>query len=460
MSSTAVGAFLDDATRLGVELNSLMVWRGGAVAAEGWWWPYRPELPHMMHSATKSFLSAGVGLALAEGRFALTDKAISFFDPEQLPADVGENLRAMTVEDLLTQTSGHSQGASGSVWRFIKTSWVDEFFKIPVTYRPGAVFKYTSANSFLLSAILSQTTGGNAHAYITPRLLEPLGITGLSWDVGPEGINPGGNGISCRTADLLKLAILHLRGGVWDGRRVLPADWVGRATRPQRGNPHGYHWWMGPGGAFYAYGIFGQFAVAFPEHDAIVVTTASAPPAEETLRSLIWHHFPRAFQTTSPASNDEALAERLSGLRVLDPIARRESPTAAAISGRRFVAGANDDGMEAFRLDFSDGLCRLEVEDERGVHHVDMGLDAWIEGETSMTGALLHHGYEPGVQRVVAGARWTDDATLVLTWQFVETAFRDEVVLRFEGDTVTFDRTVNVNSRPTYRPRISARAAR
>jgi len=162
VAPAAIQAFLDDAARLGVELNSFMIWRGGAVIAEGSWWPYGPARRHMMHSATKSFLSAGVGLALSEGRFALEDRVVSFF-PDELPTAVSANLARMTVEDLLTQTSGHAQGASGSIWRGIATSWIAEFFKIPVVYAPGSTFKYTSANSFMLSAILSRTTGQTAH---------------------------------------------------------------------------------------------------------------------------------------------------------------------------------------------------------------------------------------------------------------------------------------------------------
>ena len=459
VSAAGVNAFIDDATRLGVELSGLMVWRAGAVAAEGWWWPYRAEVPHMMHSATKSFLSAGIGLALEDGRFALSDRVVDFF-PDHLPAKVNANLAAMTVEDLLTQTSGHAQGASGSVWRLIKTSWIDEFLKIPVVHPPGEVFRYTSANSFLLSAILSRTTGGNAHAWLEPRLLEPLGIEGLTWDVGPEDINPGGNGISCRTADLLKLAILHHQGGQWEGRQILPADWVVRATRPHRGNPHGYHWWMGPGGAYYAYGIFGQFAVVFPEHDAIVVVTASTPPLEETLRSLIWHHFPRAFEAkVGDVGAGRDLAARLSDLRVLPAPAQRPSPRAAMISGKTFVAEPNDDGVTSLRMTFTETHCELEITDARGTHQVLMGLRDWIEGNTTVSGAVLHHGYEPDAMRVVAGAAWLDDDTLEMTWQFVETAFRDQVRISFDGDALRLARSVNTNSRATFRPVIRARLA-
>lgn len=457
VSSDAIEAFLQEAAHLGVELNSFMVWRGGDVVAEGWWKPYRADRRHMMHSATKSFLSAGVGLAIAEGLFGLDDKVVSFF-PQHLPADLGPHLPLMTVEDLLTQTSGHAHGTSGAQWRGIPTSWIAEFFNIPVPFKPGTTFRYTSATSFMLSAILSQTTGDNAHAWLKPRLLEPLGIDDLAWDIGPENINPGGNGISARTADLLKLAILHLRGGVWNGVRILPEAWVREATTAKRGNPHGYHWWAGPGGAFYAYGVFGQFAFVFPEHDAIVVTTAATPYGEETLRSLIWTHFPAAFGPTPlPEAADAAHRSRWRNFELLPSLARTSPKTEAAVSGKTFDLESNADKAARLRLDFDADRCVFHLEDAKGAHQVVCGLGEWVESETTISGAPLHHGYEPPALKVVAGGQWTDATTFEMTWQFVETAFRDQVTLRFQGDTVTCDRTVNTNSlglstaRPTLR---------
>ena len=85
-----------------------------------------------------------------------------------------------------------------------------EFFKIPLAYAPGERFVYTSAASYMLSAILTRLTGQTMHDYLKPRLFEPLGIAGEAWDVGPDGVNPGGNGLVETTAALLKLGILHL----------------------------------------------------------------------------------------------------------------------------------------------------------------------------------------------------------------------------------------------------------
>src|SRR3546814_18626692 len=74
----------------------------------------------------------------------------------------------------------------------------------------------------MLSAIVTWITGETIAAYLTQRLFEPLGMGEVQWDIGPDGVNPGGNGIGIRTADALTLGHLHAQKGVWQGRQVLP----------------------------------------------------------------------------------------------------------------------------------------------------------------------------------------------------------------------------------------------
>ena len=168
----AVLDFIDRVFAKNLQLHSFMLFRGGHVVAEGWSWPYRRNRPHMMHSLTKSVTACGVGIAIDEGNFSLDDKVISFF-PDELPAEVNENLEAMTVRDLLTMQSGHAKSVSGSVFRQIDTSWVAEFFRIPVVFEPGSHFVYSSALSFMLSAIVTATTGQSVREYLEPRVFRP-----------------------------------------------------------------------------------------------------------------------------------------------------------------------------------------------------------------------------------------------------------------------------------------------
>lgn len=456
VDSGAILAFLDDVAAAGLEQNSFMLMRAGHVVAEGWWWPYLPQRMHMLHSLTKSITACGVGLAVDEGRFGLDDRVASFF-PAMVPANASANLKAMTVRDLLTMRTGHASETSGSVWRPIRTSWIAEFFKIPVPLEPGTRFVYTSAASYMLSAIVTRTTGKAMRDYLTPRLFDPLRMGPLAWDSSPDRVNPGGNGLSWTMADSAKLGALHAQRGLWRGRRVLSEKWVREATRrhatDEDGKGYGYHWWLFPdSNVYYAHGLFGQLSIVFPEQDA-VLAMHNAFNGIGKLRPLIHKHFPSAFGAARPPSPaTAAVTERVRRLTLLPAASPSASPVARRIDGRRFLISGNDQNVRNISFEFAPRRCTYRMTDDRGTHRIDNGIGAWLEGETSMTGNRLHHEYQPDSIRVVAGARWLDTNTFEMVWQYVETSFRDTVICRFDGDRLTLDRRVNVNSAETKLP--------
>ena len=195
--------FLGAVAEAGLELHSFMLYRQGAVIAEAFWQPYSAPRMHVQHSATKSWTATAIGLLIDDGRLQLSDKVVSFF-PEQCPPHISENLAAMTVEDLLTMRTGHQRGISGGHWRNLKCSWVAAFLNGPVDAPPGQSFLYSSASSFMLSAIVTQVSGQTMHALLQERVLGFLGLDHLEWDLAPGGFNSGGNGLSCTTEDSLK----------------------------------------------------------------------------------------------------------------------------------------------------------------------------------------------------------------------------------------------------------------
>ena len=454
INGDAVSALLDDLDKAGPERQTLLIYRAGALAVEDYRWPYRVDRIRMMHSVTKSFTSAAIGLALAEGRFRLQDKVVNFF-PEHLPPVVSSRLAAMTVEDLLTMRTGQAVETSGSRWRGLKTSWIAEFFRIPLEHDPGTFFLYTSAASYMLGAIVTRTTGIGLNNYLRQRMFAPLGFEHETWDVGPEGINPGGNGLSCRVVDMLKFGMLYLDDGVWNGQRILPEAWVRESTRG-RGGVYGYHWWTGPDGEFSAQGLFGQMVVVLPRYGAVVATTGAIHrnnPCSEYLLPILRQHAACIFSNGSSAA-DERFANRSEREAQPEPVISEARPGPEIGSQVRFRAEPNELGVQAFELELSTNRCVLRVTDLRGVHTVTMGLNEWIEGETSMSGARLHHGYEWKCARVVASARWLDPQTLEMVWIFAESSFRDTVVCRFEKERVRVERKVNVNSGGRESPQI------
>lgn len=317
ISSQAIREFVEAADKINT-LHSVMVVRHGHVIAEGWWKPEAADKPHVLHSLTKSFNSTGVGLAIEDGRLSLDDHVLKFF-PHDLPDDPSDNLKAMTVRDLLTMTCGHdtepkSIGGAPSVKQFLAH---------PVLHKPGTHFQYNSMGSYMLSAIVTKVTGQTELEYLKPRLFEPLGIENPTWATSPEGNSIGGSGLFLRTEDIAKFGQLYLQKGKWNGKQLIPQKWVAQATSKQVPNDqeshtkigpdwkqgYGFQFWQCTHNAFRGDGAAGQFCVMIPEMDAVIAITADTGNMQGEL-NVIWEKLLPAFQAdTLPA--DAAGQEKL-----------------------------------------------------------------------------------------------------------------------------------------------------
>jgi hypothetical protein len=214
---------------------------------------------------------------------------------------------------------------------------------------------------------------------------------------------------------------------------------------------------MGPNGAYYALGLFTQMTVVWPEHNT-TLAVFSAIDGSKKLKPLIWKHFPAALgQGKLPSSAaSKQLARRSADLHLLPALRATESPLAAKLHGKRLVVRPNDQSVRWISFDFIEGACTYRMCDDAGEHEITAGFAEYLEQQTSMTGHRLHHEYRPKRQVVVAGARWLAPDRLEMTWQFVETAFRDTVLCTFNGDSVSIDRSVNLNSAERSLPTLTA----
>ena len=293
-----------------IELHSVMVVKHGEVVYEKWFNGYTPERRHQMFSVSKTFTAVGVGMAIEEGKLALTDKVISFF-PDLLPDTVSENLAAMTVRDLLTMTCGHNSEPTGDP-ETIK-SWAQVFLSWPVEHKPGEYYLYNSMGTFMLSAIIQKVTGQKLFDYLTPRLFEPLHIKDATWDENPEGINFGGWGLTIKTEDMAKLGQLFLNEGKWNGKQLVSGEWLKemgsyKVESSPSGTPYemretygltkdnnewvqgyGYQMWMSRHDSFRADGYAGQYIMIFPKRDAVLVLTTKSSQYQPYI-DIIWQY--------------------------------------------------------------------------------------------------------------------------------------------------------------------------
>ncbi len=449
VESRAVLATLDAIVAI-PELHSLMVVRHGHVVAEGWAAPFGPDRPHALYSLTKSFTSTAVGFAVAEGLLSLDDRVLSLL-PEHAPAAPDERLAAMTVRHLLTMSSGHDPEPT-----VIDTpgDWVTTFLATPLAHEPGERFVYNTPATYLLSAIVQQVTGQHLLDYLTPRLLEPLGIVGATTEVSPQGIDLGGLGMSMRTEDVAKLGLLYLQDGLWQGRRVLPEGWVAQASAAQVPTAHwdGIDWQQGYGFQFWrsrhgyrADGAFGQFSLVLPDEDAVVAITGAFRDTGAVLQA-VWTHLLPGLHDEPLAPDAEAraaLEARLAGLRLDPPAGQAITPTALRLSRRTIAFDDNPLGLVSASFAAGGVADELVVRWTVGAVTLHPGHDEPVP--QSLTNPLQQR---QSPASLVAGT-WTGPDRYVLTVRHVETPHVWTVTVDIDDDRVVVTPRINVAFGPT-----------
>lgn len=312
VSSAQIRKFIETADQKIDTMHSFMLVRHGKVVAEAWWKPESPDKRHVLWSLSKSFTSTAVGMAVAEGKFSIDDPVLNFF-PEEAPKEPSDKLKAMRVRDLLTMSTGHQDEPKVSDIK--DQTWVKTFLNHPVPHKPGAHFQYNTPATFMLSAIVQKTTGQTVVEYLKPRLFDPLGIENPQWDANPEGITLGGYGLHVRTEDIAKFGQLYLQKGQWNGKTLLPADWIAMATSKQVSNGsdptkdwdqgYGFQFWRSRHNAYRGDGKDGQFCIVLPDQDAVIAITANTGNMQAQL-NVVWDELLPAFhQDPLPENMDE-----------------------------------------------------------------------------------------------------------------------------------------------------------
>lgn len=441
VDSRGILAFLDAAERAGIDHHSLMLVKNGNVVAEGWWTPYSSDRVHLLYSLSKSFTATAIGIAIGEGLLSLDDPVTSFF-PDKLPAEVPPRVAAMQVRHLLAMASGHADDTISAIVSG-GADLVATFLSIPPDADPGSLFCYNQGCTMTLSAIITALTGEKLVDYLRPRLFDPLGIGQAHWLELPGGINQGFSGLHAETESIAKLGQLHLQGGKWDDRQLVPEGFVAEARQfhvdnsPTSENPdwqqgYGFQFWMCRHGAYRGDGAFGQFLVIVPESDALIVVTAENPDMQ-VQADLFWEHLLPALSasaTPDPAV-DERLAERLATLATATCDAQAASPAEAVTFARTGEADDRLADLSSIRVEPTAEGTRLVLLRDGGVEcPLEVRADGWTEGAVPDVGQLL--------PPVAATGGWTDAETYAADLVFVTSPHR--LRLRAHaGATPTFE---------------------
>ena len=308
--ASAMENFFNGAAADSMDVHSVMIVKDGKVIFSRWQSEGVDTVPHVLHSVSKTFTATAVGLAIADGKLKLTDKVIDFF-PDKLPEDVSDNLKAMTVRDLLTMSCGHDEEPTAH--REEGQDWIKAFLAHPVKHEPGTFYLYNSLGTYMLSAIVQKVTGEKVVDYLNARLFEPLHIDKPKWEESSQGINTGGWGLYLKTEDLAKMGQLLLQKGEWNGKQIIPAEWVSEMSKKQvesinpgtrmeqaaeRGltkensdwmQGYGYQMWICRPACFRADGARGQYIIVCPEKNAVIAITSNVENLQGEL-NLVWEN--------------------------------------------------------------------------------------------------------------------------------------------------------------------------
>ena len=445
LPSAAIEALVDRLENEGLEPHSLMIIRHGHVVAEAWWTPYHRDGVQLLYSLSKSFTSTAVGLAVGEGRFAVTDRIAEWFP--DAAADAGPRAQSLTVHQVLSMSTGHRSDSLAPM--FPRPDAVEAaFFGYEPEEPPGTWFVYDNGATFMAGALVQQRTGERLVDYLRPRLFDPLGIGRAAWQQLPDGRDVGFSGLHLSTEAIGRFGLLMLDDGVWRGERLLPAGWVAQATSSLVDNStndgdvdwrqgYGYQFWQCRHGAVRGDGAFGQFCILLPDHDAVVVITAATERMQAEL-DAVWEVLLPAF-ASGPLPSDAEAAGRLTR-RLAEVEVRPWSGTAvpAEPGPWRFDHEPTEENPALTGLTVSSGGSSSESSAETGADGFTLTID---DGDTFVVQGRTG-GWPEVTGPYLASGGWTDPDTFEALVVAVETPHH----LRLRGrlSTGTLEASWNV----------------
>jgi len=309
MNSEKLSKIYNYAANPNIDTYGLVIVRKGYIVGEAYFQGFSSDSRFRSYSIAKSFLSSLFGIAIDQKLIESVDEKASKYLTEWANPEHEEEKRRMTVRNLLTMSSGlewNEQDYYNDTSRndaFIMDSapdFIQYVLAKPSIHEPGTQWHYSSGDSMLLSGILERAVNKTAFQFAQEHLLKPMGVEEITWESDPAGHTIGGWGIRTTVRDYAKFGYLYLEKGEWDGRQVVPRQWVEASTSPARDNVawYGFQWWLAPvwsalrssivpHDTFLAWGIYTQQVYVLPSKDIVIVRVGNdANPNNDEWREL------------------------------------------------------------------------------------------------------------------------------------------------------------------------------
>ena len=246
--ATTLETVLDDASRL-APLRTVLVARDGVLLAERGYHGTSTTRPANIKSASKTVMSALVGIAIARGLLDGVDQPVAPLLADRLPADPDPRLAQVTIGHLLSMQAGLRSTSGSGYGRWVsQRDWVRAALAQPFVDEPGGGMIYSTGSTHLLSAVLARVSGKPVRTLAREWLGPQAGFAIMSWDTDPQGLHFGGNQMAMTPRSLLAFGELYRNHGrANSGAQLLPATWIAQSWLPRTqsiytGDGYGYGW--------------------------------------------------------------------------------------------------------------------------------------------------------------------------------------------------------------------------
>jgi len=254
--------------------------------------------PTNIKSASKSIMSAIIGMAIERGILDSVQQKVTSLLPNQLPSKADPRIHDINLGHLLSMQAGLERTSGRNYGRWVSSqNWVKSALSLPFVEAIGGKMQYSTGNTHLLSAIITKQTGENTYK-LANKWFQGSGVKIQSWETDPQGIAMGGNQVTMTPASLLAFGELYRRGGVTDkGVRIIPKQWIEESWIPRtqsrfhRGE-YGYGWFMQPFAGvqgYYGWGYGGQMIYVLPALSLTIAITSqeNLPSGRTGYRDLL-----------------------------------------------------------------------------------------------------------------------------------------------------------------------------
>ncbi len=272
-------------------IHSLLISHQGERILEKYYAGRTANQPANMKSASKSVVSALVGIAIDKGYISSVDEPVATFFPDFTHPQSPAQWQRLTVRDLLTMQAGLQSTSGRNYGRWVVSdNWVQAALSRPFVAEPGTNMIYSTGSTHILSAILTKATGVSTREFAQQHLATPMGFQMAYWSQDPQGIFFGGNDMEITPRQMLAFGELYLNNGQYNNERIVSADWVQRsheahATSPRgQGRFYGYGWWLREMAGMLvplAWGYGGQLIFVVEEYDLVIVATSDSTPGND-----------------------------------------------------------------------------------------------------------------------------------------------------------------------------------